>query len=41
MSSFKDASTLIDNMVKPDYNSWDGKEDYEERFMEIVENKFN
>jgi hypothetical protein len=40
VSSFKDAATFIKNIVKPDYNNWDGKEEYEERFMEIVENKF-
>ena len=32
---------LILEMVKPDYNNWDGKEEYEERFIEIVEGKFN
>jgi hypothetical protein len=24
-------------MVKPDYNNWEGKQDYEERFMDIIE----
>lgn len=38
---FEEASTLIQNIIKPDYNHWQGKEEYEERFMEIVENKFN
>ncbi len=36
-----EARKLILEMVKPDYNNWDGKEDYEERFIEIVEGKFN
>lgn len=39
--NFEEASTLIHNIVKPDYNHWQGKEEYEERFMQIVENKFN
>lgn len=40
-SSFHEASHLIQNIVKPDYNQWEGKEDYEERFMEIIESKFD
>ncbi len=39
--SLAEARTLIYDMVKPDYNNWEGKEDYEERFIEIVEGKFN
>jgi hypothetical protein len=39
--SFSEAQKLITEMVKPDYNNWDGKDEYEERFMEIVEGKFN
>ena len=40
-TSYKEANTLITEVVKPDYNNWDGKEDYEERFMEILEARFN
>ena len=40
-SSFKEATEFIYKMVKPDYNNWINKEDYEERFMEIIEAKFN
>ena len=36
-----EARTLILEMVKPDYNNWNGKEEYEDRFIEIVEGKFN
>ena len=36
-----EARQLIFEMVKPDYNNWEGKEDYEERFIEIVEGKFS
>lgn len=39
--SFEEANTLIKNIIKPDYNHWEGKEQYEERFMEIIESKFN
>lgn len=39
--SLAEVRTLIYEMVKPDYNNWEGKEDYEERFLEIVEGKFN
>lgn len=32
--------SFITNMVKPDYNNWDGKEEYEERLMTLLERKF-
>ncbi len=35
-----EAKDFLNEMVIPDYNYWVGKEDYIERFMEIVENKF-
>jgi hypothetical protein len=38
--SFEEAQNFIEDMVKPDYNSWEGKEDYEKRFLEIIEKKF-
>lgn len=40
-NSYGEAQTFIANMVKPDYNDWKGKEDYELRFMEIIEKKFS
>ena len=40
-ASFDEASTFINNMVKPDYNNWTDKEDYEARFIAIIEAKFN
>jgi hypothetical protein len=39
--TYQEAQTFIADMVKPDYNDWKGKEDYEVRFMEIVEKKFS
>lgn len=32
---------FIKNMVKPDYNNWEGKEEYEMRFMELIERRFS
>lgn len=40
-SNFGEAQEFIEDMVKPDYNNWAGKEEYEARFMEIVEKKFS
>jgi hypothetical protein len=36
-----EAKILIQDIIKPDYNHWEGKEEFEERFMEIIESKFN
>jgi hypothetical protein len=33
--------SFIHNMVKPDYNNWSGKEQYEERFLELVARRFS
>jgi len=38
--SFKDAKRFIEDIVKPDYNNWVDKEEFESRFIEIVESKF-
>lgn len=38
--TFLETKTFIDELVKPDYNNWDEKEEYEHRFMEIIEKKF-
>ena len=40
MDSFEEAKNFIENMIKPDYNNWEGKEYYVTRFLEIIENKF-
>ncbi|MDX1544665.1 MAG: hypothetical protein R3214_12040 [Christiangramia sp.] len=40
-NSLEEAQKFIDKIVKPDYNNWEGKEDYEERFMAHIENKFS
>jgi len=41
IDTFSEAKEFIENMVKPDYNNWSGKEEYEQRFMEIIEKKFS
>lgn len=38
--SFEEAQSFVEDMVKPDYNNWGGKEDYAARFMNLVEKKF-
>ncbi|MBA4152745.1 hypothetical protein [Flavobacterium sp.] len=38
--SFDEAQSFVEDMVKPDYNNWEGKEDYAARFMNLVEKKF-
>ena len=39
--SYNEAQEFIENMVKPDYNNWEGKDDYAERFLGIIEKKFS
>jgi len=39
--SFEEAKAFVDDFVKPDYNNWEGAEEFETRFMDIVEKKFN
>lgn len=41
INTFDDAKSFIQNMVKPDYGNWEGKEDYEIRFMETIESKYD
>ncbi|MDN3678617.1 hypothetical protein QWY90_14980 [Flavobacterium paronense] len=38
--TFEEAKNFINEMVIPDYDYWVGEEDYIERFMAIVEKKF-
>jgi intein/homing endonuclease len=41
VKSFDEAKNLINTMIKPDYNNWFGKEEYEARLLEILEARFN
>ena len=38
--SFNDAKQFIEDIVKPDYNNWEDKEEFETRFMGVIEGKF-
>lgn len=40
-ASLSDAKRFIIDIVKPDYNDWVDKEEFEERFMQILESKFD
>ena len=39
--NLEEAQKFIETFVKPEYNSWEGKETYEERFYKIIEQNFN
>ncbi|MBT8185209.1 MAG: hypothetical protein KJN76_10230 [Eudoraea sp.] len=32
---------FIENMIKPDYNNWTGKEEYENRFLTLITRRFS
>ncbi len=36
-----EALEFLNNMVKPEYNNWTGKEDYEQRLLSFLEGKFS
>ncbi|MCZ8146142.1 hypothetical protein [Flavobacterium sp.] len=40
-STFPEAKDFIDEIIKPDYNNWEGVDDYAERFIAIVAKKFS
>ena len=39
-SSFEEAKDFIEEIIKPDYNNWDGADEFAERFIGLVEKKF-
>ena len=39
-SSWDEASNFLNNIVKPDYNNWEGKEEIEKRFLKCIESNF-
>ena len=41
LESSVEASNFIQQMVKPEYNNWEGKEAFEERFINAVFSKFD
>ena len=40
IETYQEAKDFIEDLVKPEFNDWRGKEDYENRFMELVEKRF-
>jgi len=40
-SSELEALEFLNNMVKPEYNNWAGKEEYEQRLLSFLEGKFS
>ncbi|MGB0896444.1 MAG: hypothetical protein ACPGU9_01660 [Flavobacteriaceae bacterium] len=40
LNSELEALEFLNNMVKPEYNNWIGKEAYEERFISFIEGKY-
>ena len=41
IESMERSVAFIDNMVKPEYNYWKGKEEYATRFMALIERRFS
>lgn len=41
MTTFQEASSFVINNIKPDYNNWEDKEEYADRFLSIIEKRFN
>ncbi|WP_271393334.1 hypothetical protein [Aequorivita sinensis] len=41
LESYEEAQSFLNAQVKPDYNHWENKEVYAERFMNIIEKRFN
>lgn len=40
LDTFEESQEFVDTMVKPDYNNWEGKDEYATRFMNLIEKKF-
>lgn len=40
IESYEEAKDFIEDLVKPEFNNWNGKDDYEARFMQLVEKRF-
>lgn len=39
-NSWEEAVAFIEDLVKPDYNYWEGKDEYVDRFMELAQKRF-
>ena len=40
LGSYEEAKDFIEDLVKPDFNNWKDKDEYEQRFMQLVEKRF-
>ena len=40
LDTYEEAVNMLDAIIKPDYNNWEGREEIEARFLERIENKF-
>lgn len=40
IESYPEAERFINEVIKPDYNHWENKEVYENRFLQAIENKY-
>tara|TARA_R110000787_G_scaffold28923_4_gene78736 strand:+ start:15650 stop:16447 length:798 start_codon:yes stop_codon:yes gene_type:complete len=41
MTTYQEAHSFVENNIKPDYNNWEDKEEYADRFLLIIEKRFN
>ena len=41
LDSVEHSVAYIRDEVKPGFNQWEGKDEYEARFMELIERRFN
>lgn len=41
MQNFAEVRSFMEGQIKPDYNQWKDKEEYAERFMTLLEKRFN
>ena len=41
METLDEVETFVENMVKPDYNFWEGKDQYAQEFMSCIKPLFN
>ena len=40
LTSWEEAQNFIEHMIKPDYDFWEGKEEFETRFLKCLESNF-
>lgn len=40
IETYQEAQDFIEDLVKPDFNNWQGKEEYANRFMTMIEKRF-